>query len=172
MVMSVPNSEHGPLPKTLVIRRLGGSPDVTDRRPSEMERENTGTSWSPPTSALTPDACGVACDTSPAIKGEIAVMISLPPPYLMTSTLFTEGLRQPTPFLPPHDWPRAGDDCTLSLTVADVRRELQRVNPRKSSGPDGVPGRVLRGCADQLAEVFTSIFNLSLHLSEVPTHLN
>ena len=61
------------------------------------------------------------------------------------------------------------DDYTLSLTVADVRRELQRVNPRKSSGPDGVPGRVLRGCADQLAEVFTSIFNLSLHLSEVPT---
>ena len=53
--------------------------------------------------------------------------------------------------------------------MADVRRELQRVNPRKSSGPDGVPGRVLRGCADQLAEVFTSIFNLSLHLSEVPT---
>src|SRR4029434_9287509 len=61
------------------------------------------------------------------------------------------------------------DDCILSLTVADVRRELQRVNPRKSSGPDGVPGRVLRGCADQLVEVFTSVFNLSLHLSAVPT---
>src|SRR4029434_624852 len=98
MVMSVPNSEHGPLPTTLVIRRLWGSPDVTYGRPSEMERENT--------------------------------------------------------------------DYTLSLAVADVRRELQRVNPRKSPGPDGVPGRVLRGCADQLAEVFTSIFNLSLHLSE------
>ena len=53
--------------------------------------------------------------------------------------------------------------------MADVRRELQRVNPRKSSEPGGVPGRVLRGCADQLAEVFTSIFNLSLHLSAVPT---
>src|SRR4029434_9647643 len=59
------------------------------------------------------------------------------------------------------------DDCTLSLTVADVRRELQRVNPRKSSGSDR-----LRGCADQLAEVFTSIFNLLIHLSEVPTCFN
>src|SRR4029434_6100569 len=107
MVMSVPNSEHGPLPITLVIRRLWGSTDVTYGRPSEMERENTGISWSPPTSALTPDACGEACDTSLAIKGEIAVMISLPPLYLMTSTLFTEGLRQPTPFIP-QDWPRAG----------------------------------------------------------------
>src|SRR4029434_5710435 len=61
------------------------------------------------------------------------------------------------------------DTCTLSLTVADVRRELQRVNPHKTSRSDGVPGRVLRGCADQLAEVFTSIFNLSLPLSAVPT---
>src|SRR4029434_7998145 len=86
MVMSVPNSEHGPLPTTLVIRRLWGSPDVTYGRPSEMERENTETSWSPPTLAPTPDACGVACGTSLAIKGEIAVMISLLPHYLMTST--------------------------------------------------------------------------------------
>src|SRR4029434_5925442 len=97
MVMSVPNSEHGPLPTTLEIRRLWGSPDVTYGRPSEMERENTETSWSPPTSAPTPDACGVACGTSLAIKEEIAVMISLPPLYLMTSTPFTQGLRQPTP---------------------------------------------------------------------------
>src|SRR4029434_5528003 len=109
---------------------------------------------------------GVACGTSLAIKGEIAVMIRRPPLYLTTSTPFTQGLRQPTPFLSAK-LAEDRDDYTLSLNVADVRRELQRVNPRKSSGPDGVPG--LRGCADQLAEVFTSIFNLSLHLSEVPT---
>src|SRR4029434_2025368 len=88
MVMSVLNSEHGPLPLTLVTRRLWGSPDVTYGRLSEMERESTGTSWSPPTSAPTHDTCVETCDTSLAIKGEIAVMISLPPLYLMTSTLF------------------------------------------------------------------------------------
>jgi len=61
------------------------------------------------------------------------------------------------------------DDCTLSLTTADVRRALKRINPRKSRGPDGIPGRVLRGYADQLREVFTSIFKLSLYQSAVPT---
>ncbi len=35
-------------------------------------------------------------------------------------------------------------------------------------GPDGIPGRVLRACAFQLAGVFTDIFNLSLSLSVVP----
>src|SRR4029434_5832817 len=34
MGMTVPNSEHGPLPITLVIRRLWGSPDVTYGLPS------------------------------------------------------------------------------------------------------------------------------------------
>ncbi len=49
-----------------------------------------------------------------------------------------------------------------------VRRELRRVN-RKAAGPDGITGRVLRSCADQLAGLFTSIFNESLATSVVPT---
>ncbi len=36
-------------------------------------------------------------------------------------------------------------------------------------GPDGIPGRVLRACAFQLAGVFTDIFNLSPSLSVVPS---
>jgi len=40
---------------------------------------------------------------------------------------------------------------------------------RKSPGPEGITGRgVLRGCANQLAELSTSIFNLSLYQSAVP----
>ncbi|KAK1803331.1 hypothetical protein P4O66_004114 [Electrophorus voltai] len=35
-------------------------------------------------------------------------------------------------------------------------------------GPDGICGRVLKACADQLAPVFTDIFNLSLTLGIVP----
>ncbi len=48
-------------------------------------------------------------------------------------------------------------------------RELKRVNVRKGAGPDGITGRVLRSCADQLAGLFTSIFNESLTASVVPT---
>ncbi|KAK1786627.1 hypothetical protein P4O66_003063 [Electrophorus voltai] len=36
-------------------------------------------------------------------------------------------------------------------------------------GPDGICGRVLKACADQLAPVFTDIFNLSLMLGIVPS---
>ncbi|CDQ89637.1 unnamed protein product, partial [Oncorhynchus mykiss] len=35
--------------------------------------------------------------------------------------------------------------------------------------PDGIPSRALRACADQLAGVFTDIFNQSLYQSDVPT---
>ncbi len=35
--------------------------------------------------------------------------------------------------------------------------KLRRVNVRKAAGPDGITGRVLRSCADQLAGLFTSI---------------
>ncbi len=43
------------------------------------------------------------------------------------------------------------------------------MNVRKATGPDGITGRVLRSCADQLAGLFTSIFNESLATSVVPT---
>lgn len=62
-----------------------------------------------------------------------------------------------------------GEDCPLSVSEHDVRRALRRVNSRKAAGPDGIPGRVLKSCADQLAPVFTSIFNLSLAHSVVPS---
>lgn len=45
---------------------------------------------------------------------------------------------------------------------------LRTVNPRKAAGPDGVTGRVLKDCADQLMRVFTRIFNLSLAQAAVP----
>ncbi|XP_059840919.1 uncharacterized protein LOC132402206 [Hypanus sabinus] len=61
------------------------------------------------------------------------------------------------------------NDQVLCLSVADVRRTLCRVNPRKAAGPDNIPGRVLRGCADQLAGVLTDIFNISLSSATIPT---
>ncbi|KAK1802700.1 hypothetical protein P4O66_021237 [Electrophorus voltai] len=57
----------------------------------------------------------------------------------------------------------------LIITESDVRRVFKRVNTRKAMGPDGICGRVLKACADQLAPVFTDIFNLSLTLGIVPS---
>ena len=41
-------------------------------------------------------------------------------------------------------------------------------NPRKAAGPDSVSPAVLKHCANQLAPVFTYIFNASLELCHVP----
>ncbi len=64
---------------------------------------------------------------------------------------------------------QSSDGHVITVSEDDVRRELRRVNVRKSAGPDGITGRVLRSCADQLAGLFTSIFNESLATSVVPT---
>ncbi|KAK1795185.1 hypothetical protein P4O66_010362 [Electrophorus voltai] len=55
------------------------------------------------------------------------------------------------------------------LIISDVRRVFKRANTRKAAGPDGICGRVLKTCTDQLDPVFTDIFNLSLTLSTVPS---
>ena len=47
-------------------------------------------------------------------------------------------------------------DQVLQLSAKSVRR-TSRINPRKASGPDNVPGRVLKSCADELKDVFTDI---------------
>ncbi|MFY0323997.1 RNA-directed DNA polymerase, partial [Bacillus sp. YIM B13585] len=64
---------------------------------------------------------------------------------------------------------RAREVNTFTISEHDVRRAFKRVNTRKAAGPDGITGRVLKACADQLAPVFTEIFNLSLEQSVVPS---
>ena len=58
--------------------------------------------------------------------------------------------------------PAVPDDCVITLSAADVSKTFKLVDIHKATGLDGLPGRVLRACAGQLASVFTDIFNLSL----------
>eukprot|EP00061_Rhincodon_typus_P013142 g39326.t1 len=58
---------------------------------------------------------------------------------------------------------------TATVTASDARSVFLGINPRKVTGPDGVSGQAFISCADQLAEVFTDIFNFSLLHAEVPT---
>eukprot|EP00061_Rhincodon_typus_P008882 g31901.t1 len=73
----------------------------------------------------------------------------------------TTGMATPAPTAP--------DAPVLSVTASDIRSVFLGVNPRKAMGPDSVPSRALRSRADQLADVFTNIFNLSLLQAKVPT---
>ncbi len=54
----------------------------------------------------------------------------------------------------------AEEVSALSISVTDVTRSFKQVNIHKAVGPDGIPGRLLRTCAFQLAGVFTDVFNL------------
>ena len=49
-----------------------------------------------------------------------------------------------------------------------MNKTFKQVNIHKAAEPDGLPGRVLKACADQLASVFTDIFNLSPTESVIP----
>lgn len=62
------------------------------------------------------------------------------------------------------------DTGTQALAVQEheERQVLRSVHTRKASGSDGVPGKVLKACAFELAAVFTNIFNLSLAHAIVP----
>jgi hypothetical protein len=61
------------------------------------------------------------------------------------------------------------DDCAITLSAAAVSKTFKEVNIHKAAGSDRLPGRVLQACADQMASVFTDIFNLSLTESVIPT---
>ncbi|KAK3575095.1 hypothetical protein QTP86_020708 [Hemibagrus guttatus] len=64
--------------------------------------------------------------------------------------------------------PMVHSSFTLTAEEHEVRCMLWAVNPRKAVGPDGIPGHVLKDYVDQLAGVFTMIFNQSLSQSTVP----
>ena len=41
------------------------------------------------------------------------------------------------------------DDCVITFSVADMNKTYKQVNIHKAAGPDGLPGRVLRACANR-----------------------
>ncbi|KAK3551090.1 hypothetical protein QTP70_012176 [Hemibagrus guttatus] len=56
----------------------------------------------------------------------------------------------------------------LWISEDDVRQVSLKQKRRKAPGPDGVTPACLKTCADQLAFIFSQIFNRSLELCEVP----
>ncbi|XP_061639064.1 uncharacterized protein LOC133482679 [Phyllopteryx taeniolatus] len=78
-----------------------------------------------------------------------------------TFTPHTHPAAPPTPITPP--------TSALTIREQDVRRIFKQQKINKAAGPDHVSPSCLKVCADQLAPVFTQIFNRSLELCEVPS---
>ncbi|KAL0166083.1 hypothetical protein M9458_037927 [Cirrhinus mrigala] len=81
-------------------------------------------------------------------------------PHTRSDHLLTQPLTPPTnPSSPPP---------ALQISEEDVRHVFRK-NKRRAPGPDGVTPACLKTCADQLAPIFSQIFNRSLELCEVPS---
>ncbi|KAK3509776.1 hypothetical protein QTP70_009986 [Hemibagrus guttatus] len=81
-------------------------------------------------------------------------------PHAPSEHLSTQPLTPPaTPLSPPP---------ALRISEDDVRQIFLKQKRRKAPGPDGVTPACLKTCADQLAFIFSQIFNRSLELCEVP----
>ncbi|CAG4988801.1 unnamed protein product [Colias eurytheme] len=52
------------------------------------------------------------------------------------------------------------------LSIADVRKALTRLKPKRSAGPDGIPAFIFKDCARVLAEPLLHIFNTCLNANE------
>lgn len=63
--------------------------------------------------------------------------------------------------------PSTPSTCHVILQEHEVGRVLRSINTKKATGHDRVSGKVLKACDDQLAGVFTYIFNLSLTLATI-----
>ena len=57
---------------------------------------------------------------------------------------------------------------TITITVEGVEKLLQNLNPRKASGPDGIPCRLLQSLAKELAPGLTHLFITSLESGKIP----
>ncbi|XP_072030567.1 uncharacterized protein [Amphiura filiformis] len=56
----------------------------------------------------------------------------------------------------------------FKITVPGVEKLLSELNPSKAAGPDGIPSRILKTLAPQLAPVLTFIYNQSLQSGVLP----
>ena len=57
----------------------------------------------------------------------------------------------------------------IELSEEEVVAALRNINPNKASGPDGIPGRLLKELVNEIAPSLHKLFNLSLSLGVVST---
>ena len=65
--------------------------------------------------------------------------------------------QSPHPDLPP-----------IKITNHGVEKLLNGIKPHKATGPDEIPGRILKECATQLSPILAFIYQQSLDTGEVP----
>ena len=57
---------------------------------------------------------------------------------------------------------------SLNISEEDVYDELCKIDPSKASGPDEIPGKILKQYAHWLSELLTKLFTMSLQTGKLP----
>ena len=60
----------------------------------------------------------------------------------------------------------------IHVSEDGVRKLLQKRNPRKATGPDMIPARMLKECSEDLASILAIVFNKSIQTGQVPDDWN
>ncbi len=127
-------------------------------------------SWKISSLPITPLQCGKARKPSPStghhpparrrinnlLKNWMSFIVDLKPPKPVLTISLHNMLAPPATPLSPTP--------VLQISEEDVRQVFRKNKRRKVPGPDGVTPACLKTCADQLAPIFTQIFNRSLEL--------
>ena len=80
-------------------------------------------------------------------------------------SVFTPPSLVETPKLPSQPFPPIKD---MHITEHGVYKLIDGINTSKSSGPDGIPGKLLQSLANELAPVLRFIFEKSLLTGDLP----
>lgn len=84
------------------------------------------------------------------------------------NTQFCSVFTQENPIIPPLDDSETPPMPNITISVDGVLKLLENLDPNKSSGPDGIPARILKLAAEELAPVLSIICQKSLDTGEVP----
>ncbi|MBA1446886.1 MAG: endonuclease/exonuclease/phosphatase family protein [Gammaproteobacteria bacterium] len=80
------------------------------------------------------------------------------------SSVFTQEI-YPIPQLAPSTYPNIP---TLEIGIEGVLKQLKHLNQNKATGPDELPGRVLKETAAEIAPIITHIFQQSYNTCKLP----
>jgi len=81
-------------------------------------------------------------------------------------SVFTKG--DNTTNIPALEGDQYPDIPRLSIDVHGMHKLLTQLKVSKASGPDGLPNRVLKELANQLAPVLTILFQQSIEINTLP----
>ena len=81
-------------------------------------------------------------------------------------SVFTQ--EDPDTQVPDPDGKPYPDMNNIYVSEDGVRKLLQKSNPRKATGPDMIPARLLKECAEELAPILAIIYNKSIQTGKVP----